>query len=142
MAIVAMQPVQQAGVGVYLYVADDANTLYALNTNGTSTVLEEGAYWPVFTGGQQVEDKWKRGKRLWIFGDGTDARAQLTLQMDGQRTLVQNLTGPYDINQKILFYCEFDPTIATAQQFIAKIDMIRGTNVQINDVRFDYTLID
>lgn len=129
----------QAGIGSFLYVGD-GDTLYAINFEEDEAILTGGVVKQVFTGGD--DQKRKRGKRLVVEGKGTNAKAQLVLLMDNNRSLTLNLTGPYDRTAGVLFYAEFDPAVTTYRVACATLQFIEGEGVEIGDMRLDFTFID
>ena len=135
----ALCSTSQPGIGSFLYVGD-GDTLYAVDFDATDATMSGGVYKQVFTGG---DDQWrKRAKRLFVMGTATTAQAQLVLTLDDSRSIVVNLSGPYNAQESILFYVEFDPAVATFKVARATLQYIEGTGVQINDMRLDMTAID
>jgi hypothetical protein len=139
MNIRALCSTVQTGIGSFLYVGD-GDTLYAVDFDATDATMSGGVYKQVFTGGD--DQRRKRAKRLFVMGSGTDAQSQLVLTLDDSRSIVVNLSGPYNAQEGILFYVEFDPAVATFKVACATLQYIEGTGVQINDMRLDMTTID
>lgn len=129
----------QTGIGAFLY-AGDGDTLYAVDFDATNATMSGGVYKQVFTGGD--DQRRKRAKRLYVMGMATIAQAQLVLTMDDSRSIVVNLTGPYNAREGVLFYVEFEPAVATFKVASATLQFIEGMGVQINDMRLDMTAID
>lgn len=139
MKLNALCSVSQGSVLPLLY-AGDGDTLYAIDFDSTAADLTGGVVKQVFTGGD--DQRRKRAKRLFVEGTGTAAKAQLVLFLDESRSIVVNLTGPYDINENVLFYTEFDPASATFKVAYAALQYIEGENVEVGEIRLDATPID
>lgn len=141
MQINAMTPMQMPGHPLRLYVHDaETGNVYGISFEGADVTGETGAYHNRFIGENATLKK--RGKRFIVEGSGSQAECTLTIEMDAGRTFTQELTGPYDTREDILFFTELDPAQITGRVFIARLDDISGTDIHIRDTRMEYTPID
>lgn len=118
-----------------LYLTDSStNTLISLDTNSANAQLVNGVYnfRTIIGEGTGAEEDIKRGKRLKVYGTGENCSCTLNVTLDETRNFSLQMSGPYSVNDGILFFQEFDPAVMTFYLSDIGMSNIQGTGVEIN----------